>query len=250
MNEQDLCKKRLMDLSRQADRKGIALFSDFLNLDEQNTYHNAIGQFATQTETFGGYDGAERQMVAFLPDALYYEWKYPICCLHILPKNPKFAENLTHRDVLGAVMHLGIERGTCGDIICQKERTTLFCVDSIAPYIAENLTLIRHTPVNVRISDSLLTEPVLQEYEERFEMIASNRLDCIVAKAYRLSRTEASDYIRNEKVFLNGKTVTNGSQSCASGTVVSVRGKGRFRFDTDSSLSKKGKLRIHLMLYR
>ena len=34
MNEQELCKKRLIDLSRQADQKGIVLFSDFLNLNE------------------------------------------------------------------------------------------------------------------------------------------------------------------------------------------------------------------------
>ena len=54
MNEQELCKKRLLDLSRQADRKGIVLFSDFLNLNELNIYHQCESEFATKTESFGG----------------------------------------------------------------------------------------------------------------------------------------------------------------------------------------------------
>ena len=72
MNEQELCKKRLVDLSRQADQKGIVLFSDFLNLNEQNIYHTASKEFYTKSQLFGGYDGSERQMVAFIPDALCY----------------------------------------------------------------------------------------------------------------------------------------------------------------------------------
>ena len=35
-NEQDLLQKRFIDLSKQANRKGIVIYSDFLNLSEQN----------------------------------------------------------------------------------------------------------------------------------------------------------------------------------------------------------------------
>ena len=63
MNEQELCKKRLLDLSRQADRKGIVLFSDFLNLNELNIYHQCESEFATKTESFGGVSYAERQIL-------------------------------------------------------------------------------------------------------------------------------------------------------------------------------------------
>ena len=108
MNEQELCKKRLIDLSKQADIKGIVTFSGFLNLNEQNIYHTSKTSLYTNTECFGGYDSAERQMIAFIPDALMYVWDYPIRCIHITPKYPKFAEKLTHRDVLGALMNLGI----------------------------------------------------------------------------------------------------------------------------------------------
>ena len=91
MNEQELCKKRLIDLSKQADIKGIVTFSGFLNLNEQNIYHTSKKELYTRAECFGGYDSAERKMVAFIPDALYYEFDYPIKCIHIVPKYPKFA---------------------------------------------------------------------------------------------------------------------------------------------------------------
>ena len=78
MNEQELCKKRLIDLSKQANRKGIVVFSDFLNLNELNIYHSTKKSLYTKAELFGGYDNAERQMIAFIPDALSYKWDYPI----------------------------------------------------------------------------------------------------------------------------------------------------------------------------
>ena len=94
MNEQELCKKKLIDLSRQANRKGIVLFSDFLNLNELNIYHQNEKFFETKTEASGGVPFAERQIVAFIPDALYYEWQFPIAYLEIVPSYPKFAEKL------------------------------------------------------------------------------------------------------------------------------------------------------------
>ena len=85
MNEQELCKKRLIDLSKQANRKGIVLFSDFLNLNELNIYHQCEKLFETKTESFGGIPYAERQIIAFIPDALYYEWNYPNAAIQIEP---------------------------------------------------------------------------------------------------------------------------------------------------------------------
>ena len=117
MNEQELCRKRLLDLSRQADRKGIVLFSDFLNLNEQNIFHSLQKELYTTAELSGGYEQAERQMVAFIPDALCYEYFYPMKTVIIEPLNLNFSESLTHRDYLGALMNLGIERSRMGDIL-------------------------------------------------------------------------------------------------------------------------------------
>lgn len=149
MNEQELCKKKLIDLSRQANRKGIVLFSDFLNLNELNIYHQNENFFETKTEASGGVPFAERQIVAFIPDALYYEWQFPIAYLEIVPSYPKFAEKLGHRDILGSMMNLGVDRSKLGDIVICEDKYFLICEESMAPYFMENLDKIRHTVVKL-----------------------------------------------------------------------------------------------------
>ncbi len=249
MNEQELCRKRLIDLSRQADQKGIVLFSDFLNLNEQNIFHTASKELYTKTQLFGGYDGAERQMVAFIPDALCYEWEYPIVCLKLLPQYPKFAEKLTHRDLLGAIMNLGIERSRIGDLVCQNDEYYVFCWENIALFITENLSQVRHTAIAIAVYDQVRELNVQPEFHDINEIVASNRIDCIIAKAYHMSRSEASEYLFSEKVFINGKSITNCNQSCENGSIISVRGKGRFIFETNNATSKKGKLRVCFHMY-
>ena len=250
MNEQELCKKRLLDLSKQADIKGIVTFSGFLNLNEQNIYHSIKSSLYSKAELFGGYETSERQMVAFIPDALMYEWDYPIRCIRIIPKYPKFAEKLTHRDVLGALMNLGIERNRLGDILCFEDDYYVFCDEMIFPFIISELHKIRHTMVDLLEEFDYKSLQANINFEERFDMIASNRIDCIIAKAFHLSRSEASELLISEKVFINGKCTTNCNQSCANGSIVSVRGKARFIFEDCNTTSKKGKLRVKFAFYK
>ena len=65
-------------------------------------------------------------MVAFLPDALYYDYGYPMQALKICPVNKRFAEDLTHRDYLGAIMNLGTSRTKIGDIIQTDDGAIVF----------------------------------------------------------------------------------------------------------------------------
>lgn len=250
MNEQELCKKRLIDLSKQADIKGIVTFSGFLNLNEQNIYHMAQNALYTRGKLFGGYDSAERQMVAFIPDALYYDFEYPIKCIHIVPKYPKFAEKLTHRDILGALMNLGIERNRLGDILCFEEDYYVFCDEGIFSFIMAELQKIRHTMVDLLEECDYSHLQANIRLEEQYDMIASNRIDCIIAKAFHLSRSESAELLSAEKVFINGKCITNCNQSCDNGAIISVRGKARFIFEDCKSTSKKGKLRVKFSFYK
>ena len=250
MNEQELCKKRLIDLSKQADIKGIVTFSDFLNLNELNIYHTIKNTLYCKEEVFGGYDNAERQMIAFIPDALMFEWDYPIKCIHIVPKYPKFAEKLTHRDVLGALMNLGIERNRLGDILCLEQDYYVFCDESIYPFIIAELSHIKHTMVYLSEEEDYRRLQANIQLEEQYDMIASNRIDCIISKAFHLSRSEAAAYLAAEKVFINGKCITNCNQACMDGAIVSVRGKSRFIFESCNTTSKKGKLRVKFSFYK
>ena len=162
--EEMMLQKRLVELSRIAYQRGIVTFSDFLNLNELNILHTTPkDQFLCRYETFGGYNLAERQIAAFLPDALYYDWEYPISALKITPAYPKFAEKLGHRDILGSLMQLGIDRCKLGDILVGEQEAYLLCEETVADYFAEHLEKIRHTLVKVEPC-SLCDLKITQEF--------------------------------------------------------------------------------------
>ena len=283
MNEQELCKKRLLDLSRQADRKRIVLFSDFLNLNELNIYHQCESLFACRSESFGGVPYAERQMIAFLPDAFYlrrsygesaayYEeavtyfeepedfragsktappsgLEYPITALKVVPAYPKFAEKLGHRDLLGSLMNLGVERSKIGDILMGEDCAYILYEKSMASYFMENLEKVRHTLVKLS-AVSCDEIQVQQKLVEKEGIITSNRLDAVIACVHRLSRSQALELLRQEKVFVNGKTVQNPTYSCREDDIVSVRGFGRFIYRSDYGATNKGRMKIRYQLYQ
>ena len=112
------------------------------------------------------------------------------------------------------------------------------------------LTKIRHTMVDLSEENEYRHLQANISLEERFDMIASNRIDCIVAKAFHLSRSESAQLLAAEKVFINGKCITNCNQSCEDGAIISVRGKARFVFENCNTTSKKGKLRVKFSFYK
>lgn len=159
---------------QQAQRKGIVCFSDFLTLNEQNILNSCAGSLGITYELSGGCFYAERQIAAFLPDALYYEWSYPIKCIEIAPAYPKFADTISHRDVLGALMNLGIAREKLGDILIKDNKAYLFVKREIADYIAEELQQVCHTIVHCVLEEpsAMAVEPELKEFEKLWHRIA------------------------------------------------------------------------------
>ena len=241
--------KRFIDLSNQADRKGIVLFSDFLNMNEINLLYKCKDAMPSTIALYGGYDEAERQMAAFQPDALYYSWEFPIACICFTPVRQKFAEDLSHRDVLGSLMHLGIERSTIGDILLQDDKVYIFCEDKIKDFILQELYKIRHTQVlgkTVNMTDFV----VKHHYVEQHGVISSNRLDAFVSLACKLSRAKASEYILGENLFINGKLISNHNQKLSPGDIVSMRSFGKIRIDEIGDETKKGRIKVSFRWYQ
>lgn len=247
--EENMLQKRLIELSRIAYNRGIVTFSDFLNLNELNILHTTPkDMFLSQYKTYGGYDLSERQMAAFLPDALYYDYEYPVRIIEIRPQNKKFAEELTHRDYLGAVMNLGIERCKLGDIIVEKGRALLFVKEEMAEYIAEHLTQIRHTSVTTTFTSEFDSdyEP---DYEELKGTVPSIRLDTVLSVAYPLSRSKLTSLIESARVFVNGKLITSNGYRLKENDMISVRKMGRIAYMGILSETKKGRYLISVRKY-
>lgn len=249
MEKDDFFIKRIRELANLSYQRDIVTFSDFLNLNEQNLVKSQTAHFpGIIMESFGGYDQAERQMIAFHPDALPFTWKYPISCLRVQPKAVKFSEELTHRDYLGTILGLGVERSVIGDILVQDHGAWVFCQNRIADFIMENLCRVRHTTVLVSLvqNPEELPGPELAPVSGT---CSSVRLDALIAIAFQASRSSMVSFIEGGQVFVNGKLITSNGYEPKAGDIISVRGKGRFLFEGISGKTKKGRISVNLMKY-
>ncbi len=235
----------LLDLADRSRAQNRYLFSEFLSLPEQSDFLKGIGNHsAVPYSMWGGMEGCERKVIRFgNAEDLGYEEEYPIVCLALSPRMQKFADHLEHRDVLGALMHLGIKREVLGDIFLEENVAYLFCLSSIAEFITKELTQIRHTSIRVSICDEIpaLTggKPV-----EKVVTVASLRIDVLIAELYNLSRNSVNELFRQGRVFLNGRETEQNSTLLKTEDLITVRGFGRFQVKADYGMTKKGKIRV------
>lgn len=251
--EEQQLKNRIKDLADKSFRQNTYAFTGFLGLSEQDVFWKlAEGkdlQFANW-QLWGGYEEAERKVVRFgSMEELGYEEEYPIVCVHIQPLLAKFADNLNHRDFLGALMNLGIERSTLGDIRVVEKEAYLYCLTSIADYICENLDKVKHTNVKCTIVEEAADIPQ-EEPQEMEVLLPSMRLDACLAKVYKESRNAILDMFRTGKVYVNGKLCENNSKQLKEGDVVNLRGYGKFIFDGLQHETKKGRLNVKIRIYK
>ena len=249
MNEEETyIGKRFIDLSKQANRKGVVTFSDFLTINEQLILQHNKEKLESEYQMSGGYEYAERQMVAFIPDALFYEWDYPMKCVRIRPAYPKFAEALTHRDVLGALTSLGIDRSKIGDLIVKETDMFFFAKTEIVPYILEQLTSIRHTVVTLKQeTDSHID--YIPHFEEKEAIITSNRLDAVIAAICKTSRSASLRMIQEGRIFVNGSECLHNTYYCKQGDLLSIRGFGKVRFGETLGVTKKDRIRFSYQIF-
>ncbi len=236
---------RLKDLSNKSSFEGRFTFTSFLSLDEQSSLLSIERELGFFT-LFGGIEGSERVVARFgNPDDLGYEQDFPITCLKAQPVLKKFADELSHRDFLGAIMNLGIERKNIGDIFVKDSSAYIFVLSPMADYICEQLTKVKHTVIKCEKALDVPEHALISTCQEN-HTLASLRLDCIVAQIYDFSRSQCAELFLAKKIFVNGRLNENSSHIVKDGDIISVRGKGRFRFLTQNGVSKKGKLRIEI----
>lgn len=251
MTDEDiLVKKRLSELIKKSESGSYYTFTNFLGLAEQSLFSEVVSEYGRVAYTaFGGADGSERVVLRFgSPDELGYEEEFPIKTLKIEPKSQKFADKLSHRDFLGSLMNLGIEREMMGDIVIIDNVGYLFAKEEITEYICSSLTKIKHTDVTVKLVEEL-PEGSLYHTEMRKIQLSSERLDAVIAKTFSLSRDDAQSLFKKRLVFVNGKCTESTSHTPKPCDVISVRGHGRLIYRGYDSTSKKGKLNVSVELY-
>ncbi|MEG2083799.1 MAG: YlmH/Sll1252 family protein, partial [Oscillospiraceae bacterium] len=149
-DDEQLLEHRFADLARRASERRIAVYSEFLDLAQQETLERMKGlSLDSGWGMWGGFEGAERRIARFGGGE---RDGYPLVYLTVSPRAAKFADELTHRDFLGALMSLGMRREVLGDILVDESCATVVCLASAAEYMAENLERIKRTSVVCALS--------------------------------------------------------------------------------------------------
>ncbi len=250
METNELLKKRFAELARRSYNSGIYTFTDFLGLSELSLFNEAKKEFFNVPYTmFGGADGTERVIVRFgSEDDIGYACDFPITILLAEPVSQKFADKLTHRDFLGALMNLGIERTTLGDIVIFDNSAYIFAKEEIAPFIISELSRVKHTDIRVNTVEKIPTGKLFKT-ERRTVQVSSERLDAVIAKLYSLSRDDSQSLFKKKLVFVSGSLCESQTYMPKIGDVISVRGYGRFIYASYETVSRKGKFNVSADVY-
>ena len=216
---------RLLDLAEGVIKTRKFRISPFLDPYGQEIAETICASFdGIELDFDGGYAGAERQR-AMLRHADFAG---------------QFAR-LSHRDVLGAVMGLGIERERIGDILPGPDAAKILCDAKITDFILDNLTMIGAVTVKAALGDMAEIAPRAERTKEIRATVASLRFDSIVAAGFGISRSRAADDIAADKVKLNWQSAVNASKTIRQGDVLSMRGRGRVEVTEVRGQTKKGR---------
>lgn len=234
---------RLAELYRRSKERWQSAYSEFLTLAEQSLASRAApdGGFVL----YGGFEGAERRIACFGENAAA---SAPIVCLEVSPLSVKFAEELCHRDCLGALMSLGVRREVLGDILLSGGSAYVLCLEGVADFIAGELRQIRHTSVRCSRVEAP-PENALPRPEEREFVVSSVRLDALISAVWSLSRAEGQALIAAGRASVNGAEAASASFVPSENDAISLRGYGRFVYCGVSRETKKGRIRVAVKVY-
>lgn len=254
---------RLDDLTRRAS-KGELGVTPFLTPRELHIAREYLKRQGALYAAFGGYPSAERQRLYLLPDYMEalsegensdveidfenkiseYGYSTDITPLKITGSGYR---HLTHRDFLGSVLGLGVERSVVGDIVLldnEGRTAAVFCDGTIAEFFLRELTLVANDKVKVagvKISDVELPQ---RRTEQIHDTVAAPRLDAVVAAVCNLSRDKARGTVTAGLVELDFETEERPDRTVSAPAILSVRGFGRYRVLSLSDKTRKGRYRL------
>ncbi len=250
-----------------ASEKGIASVSCFVNPRERFFVQKRLERLGVDKRCmfWGGYTDAERCRLLVFPEfaegmlaELSEEDKIgcfteladerPISILEIRASGFRA---LSHRDYMGSILALGIERSAVGDIVVKENVAYIFASPVIARYIAAELKKVGNDGVKVTLPDALPLGFIGGAQKEKISStVSSPRLDAIAAALLNLSRNDAQALIRRGEAELNYSECVDCDGTVCDGDVVSFRGYGKFRILSFGTLTRRGRLRVEAEKYK
>ena len=238
---------RMRDFFSYARRDGIYL-TCFLDCAQQRYLQQHKSGFSVCF--YGGFQEAERKKALIsdveLPDEKMDQYEnFKINLLFVA-----FQGNIQHKDILGAVLALGIKRELIGDILVRKEGAYLFCDSKITPFLLQNFCKAGNCRINVRELPLKNTIIPQERYELKKCSVSSMRLDCVIAALCLCSRTEVQRMLLQGFVKVNHVETRKPDVQFSENDVLSVRHYGRFVIEEWCGISKKNKVCLLIRQYQ
>jgi RNA-binding protein YlmH len=209
----------------------------FLTLSEQAIV-TGIMKYVDDIELVGGYPEAERKR------ALFFTNEVDISCFLI--KYNKKHLLLTHQNILGSLLSLKITRDSIGDIL--PIQGVFFITREIEQEVIHSFQSINRVPIElVRIDSSDIRSET--NVEDLRITVSSMRLDTVISKIIRKSRTEAVEVLTKEYIKVNHTVETKATKTIKDNDVISIRHYGRYKIMDSASMTKKGKIIINYVKY-
>lgn len=225
--------------------KNKPFVSNFLSSQEQEIYSLEAKKYPTLKLTFdGGMENSEYKKALISPSN---QEAYSDITILKISYNPKYL-TLTHRNILGSLIHLGISRNRIGDILCSDGCSYVAVGNSVANFIKDNLLSIHNQEVIIsEYYDKIILE---DKGIDKTIFLQSVRLDSVIAMAYNISREDSLDLIKHEMVKVNQKIVIKAFQNLKPCDIISVAHKGRIKIISDSETSRSGRIVMKIKIYR
>ena len=225
---------QILDKIEMVEKKNKIEYTDFLDLAQIELVQKFINKIKLQNYMiYGGFEQAERKMFVIYPDkfnsvVVEKNLSNIIQIIRIeLPDDLK--GKYTHRDYLGAVIKLGIERKKIGDIIVDQNGADIIADKDVVKFLIDNLgSLTRFSKSTISVQNIEGLRPVEIKKEELEIIVSSMRLDNVISELARCSRNKALDIINTERVFINFECETKKTKQVKTGDMITIRGKGRF----------------------
>lgn len=245
--EERLLLGRVWDKWEQCQRRNIPAVTGFLSPQERALAQRLLQAMGVSTGYvfWGGYDGAERCQLHFLPD-----WQEDVEeSIHLL--RCSFYEDgaLTHRDFLGSLMGMGLTREKIGDILVTERSADILVGDSVSDFLLHNWNAAGRMKLKVTRQDLHHLHIPQQQTKEIYDTVPSLRLDCIVAAGFSTSRVKAAEAISAGRVQVNWTICQKGDATLSEGDVISVRGMGKCRLESVGKITKKGRVFVTVQRY-
>lgn len=241
--QSNLFDQRVSDTADICEKNSALKFLGFLSPEEAKLADEILKHRIIRYGFFGGYEAAQRVFLGCFPD-----WaeaiEYPIASVTATFRK---ADRLSHRDVLGSLMALGIKRETVGDIL-EEGRAVIFLAEETADYVLTQLEKIGRVGVTLQ-KGFTPPLPMGQTFKDFSATVSSARLDCVICALANLSRTDAARIIEQGFVRLNSVEVQKVTRQVEQGDIISVRGSGKFIVESLSERTRKDRIILKYKKY-